>query len=572
MRKSINEGVSFNKIAEKVVAIIKGKGHSVILFTDDGMETSNPEDARRFYVKQPNYMITIDSENGLLRINKNSKVKLDEIEGILKQVRQLARNYMLNTELKVFGKTITPKDFAYQAKKYRKDRMNTIGEASLSRMHGSKKTSYQTLESTKIIVRHRKPVDEEMRGSRSRQIKEIFIEKAGERFRFPYNNLAGARAMARHIDEGGAIYDEVGQYIVESVGNLKKLIEFLSYSRRNKLINEESEDIIKIVRENISAYRRELQKLQGVKSYKSMCEQISNRQGSEIDEDGTDDLQSMFTVRKFDEKISETLPLIKRLITEKNAWRSRIEEASTNNFVVTSTEDLIEGDVIEFDSPIQKLGYKIRALAERVTEESELSQFVAKTAKKLSEGEQLSRFEKSVISNVLGNVTVAEEESIEHVDALEEICENIDRRLKALEYIQWDKIDEQKKGRIRKAEIVDIKPNYTDKDDWGYPQKYRGYTTVVDDTGEKHYFYIGAVNQIRDAEVGDKGTIEYQTGPNYGTFFWTKDEVNEEGEYPLADQEYTDLQYRQDRCPHCDTPYDTKFQICPRSTCPSHEE
>jgi len=431
MRKLLKEAVDFGAIAEKAVAIIKGKGHTVIMFTDDGMETSDPEVARRFYVKDPNYMITIDEESGVLRINKNSNVELSEIEGVLKQIRNLARNYMLKSQLQVFGKEIAPKDFAYQAKKLRDQKMSGLSEASLSRMSGSKKTSYQTLESTKIIVRHRKPVDEDIRGSRSRQIKAIFIEHAGERFRFPHNHLAGARAMARHIDEGGEMHDSVAKYIIESVANLKQLMEFVRYSRQNKLINEQSEDIIKIVRENIAAYKSELHRFQGAKSYGTMCEQIASREGSELEED-TAELQDMFTVRKFDEKIGESLPLIKRLVTEKNAWRSMIEESSAEAFIVTSTEGLIEAGLVEFDSPIQQLGYKIRALSERVLDETDLSKFVAKIGNKLIEGDELNTFEKSVARNVLENVEVAEEDDCEEdgfTDKLEEVSSEYEAKV-----------------------------------------------------------------------------------------------------------------------------------------------
>ncbi len=558
MRKFIKEGVDFGKVSEKVAAIIKGKGHVVVMFTDDGMETSDPEEARRFYVKDPNYMVTVDNEAAVIRINKNSNVELVEIEAVLKQIKNLARNYMLKSELKVFGKEIAPKDFAYQAKKLRDEKMNGINEASIeqdmwivyipanmyagkyyeigsypykvpvdvaptqedaieyvnnnqeqilaelensrvrygnrsiprigprrsggvkgnvffrdsyhvrgpikvsrlvkeedmnpineasfSRMHGHKKTSYQTLESTKLIVRHKKVVDEDVRGSRSRQIKAIFIENNGERFKFPHNNLAGARAMARHIDEGGEMRDAVGSYIIESVGNMIKLAEFMRYTQSNKLINEDSEDIVKIVRENIAAYRSELKRFQGATSYKSMCETVANREGSELEED-TADLKDMFTVRKFDEKIGETLPLIKRLVTEKNVWRSMIEEASTEAFVVTSTENLIEGDAIEFESPTQKMGYKIRTLSERVTEESDLSKFVHKIGNKMIEGKELSKFETSVMRNVLEHIVVVEEEVAEEdgfTDKLEEAMTDFERKMKLLEFdLDWDEEQEE---------------------------------------------------------------------------------------------------------------------------------
>jgi hypothetical protein len=41
---------------------------------------------------------------------------------------------------------------------------------------------------------------------------------------------------------------------------------------------------------------------------------------------------------------------------------------------------------------------------------------------------------------------------------------------------------------------------------------------------------------------------------------------------PLTDREIKDLQYQQDHCYSCDTPYEGKYQICPRPTCNSHQE
>ena len=90
--------------------------------------------------------------------------------------------------------------------------VNTVKE---SKMHGTSKTSYDKLDKTKMIVRHSKIVDEDVPGARSRNISAIFIENAqGERFRFPYNYLAGARAMMMHVAKGGNPYDAIGESIV----------------------------------------------------------------------------------------------------------------------------------------------------------------------------------------------------------------------------------------------------------------------------------------------------------------------------------------------------------------------
>jgi hypothetical protein len=414
--------INYERVAEKIFSTIKGHGHDLVMFTDEGMETSDAQEARRFFVKQPNYMVTLDGEARHIKINKNSNVSLEDMESIMKQLKNLATANMLKTEIRVFGKEITPKDFAYQTKNMKGPAMENIQEASFSRMHGFKKTSYQTLESTKIIVRHRRPIDEEVRGSRARNIQAIFIEHAGERFRFPHNNLAGARAMARHINEGGNIQDSVGQYIVESIANYNKLMEFVRYARTNKLINETSEDIIKTVRESVGVIRREIGQLQGAKTYGTMSETIQTRDPNVIEEDDTADLQDMFTVRKFDEKIGDILPIVKKLMDNKQVWRNALVEASEKEIAISEKTELSETEVFEFDSPVQRMGYQVKDIASRMIGESDLQKFVGKVAGKLIEGEQISAFEKKVVGNVLGNAVIREEEEI--CEGCGELCES----------------------------------------------------------------------------------------------------------------------------------------------------
>ena len=434
--------INYDKVAEKIFAIIKGFGYDLSMFTIDGMDTSIPSDGRRFYVKKPNFMVTLDEETDEIKINKNSRVTLEEIESVMKQLKNLAKQNLLNTQVKVFGKEITPKDFAYQAKKFKDAAMENItNEASLSRMSGSKKTSYQTLESVKVIVRHRKPVAEDKRGARSRQIQAIFLEQGGERVRFPHNNLIGARAMARHMYEGGNFEDALGSYIVESVGSILKLNEFVRYARTNKLINETNEDVVKTVKENIATLRRELHGLTGAKTYARISEKIATREVDVLEEDDVTDLQDMFTVKKFDEKIGGTLPLIRRLMNEKQAWRNALIEASTQTILMHEKEELAEEDVMEFDNPVQQVGYKIQRVAKRMVETGDLQKFVGKVAGKLIEGQAINEFEKTVVRNVLENATIEEAKVCEECGELtcecntfESVMEGYALKIKMIEH------------------------------------------------------------------------------------------------------------------------------------------
>ena len=62
--------INYERVAEKLFSIVKGHGHTLVMFTDQGMETSDAAEARRFFVSKPNYMITLDPENRNVKFNK----------------------------------------------------------------------------------------------------------------------------------------------------------------------------------------------------------------------------------------------------------------------------------------------------------------------------------------------------------------------------------------------------------------------------------------------------------------------------------------------------------------------
>ena len=63
--------INYENVAEKIFAIIKGHGFNLSMFTQDGMDTSEPSEGRRFYVKEPNFMITLDEDNNEIKIGKS---------------------------------------------------------------------------------------------------------------------------------------------------------------------------------------------------------------------------------------------------------------------------------------------------------------------------------------------------------------------------------------------------------------------------------------------------------------------------------------------------------------------
>ena len=190
-------------LGNNIFDFLKGKGVPISISDANDEDTLDPEEGVRFYSNDPNIMVTIDKENNELKLSKSKHVEDDRMDSIHKGVQKLAQNHMFSFDYKIFGKSIKPKHSSYKAKVNKmKQEQEAVTEASLGKMYGSAKTSYQPLEAVKIVVRHGKPVNEEIRGARSRQISKLFIQRGDERFALPHKSIAGARAMARHVRNG----------------------------------------------------------------------------------------------------------------------------------------------------------------------------------------------------------------------------------------------------------------------------------------------------------------------------------------------------------------------------------
>lgn len=524
-------------LAEKIFSLLKGNGLKIKIFDVDGNEVTDPSMGRRFFINDPNIMVTLDEESGEIEMSRGSNVDGEQIDKLQQNMRRIADLDQMNFSTKVFGKSIQPRDYAYQAKKQKDTPMmenntlkphnhqllgrilhkvrffggapaytiaddlgvplsdvqpilnklvsdgklaaenNAHGEVeysaavdeaimevsteklakyktaagadarkadaegdykrgdkrfsgivkatkkqfandakpkqtesvleSFSRMFGSAKTSQQTLENVRILVRHKVPVSEEVRGSRSRHIGAIFLECNGERMRFKENYLPGARAMAQHLAHGGTMTDKVGSYISESTSQLLKLQSFNRYVTTNKLINEDSSGIVETVKENIQTLRTELKKLTGSKTYETIKARLETFEREALAEDDTSGLKELFTIRRFDEKFEEVLPIVKQLVQEKDTYHKRIEEAASN-VVVLRREALSAAPIFEFASDNARLGFKINELSLRIYENEELAGFVNKIGTKLCKEGVVNDFERAVLTQVLENMKVVD--------------------------------------------------------------------------------------------------------------------------------------------------------------------
>ena len=99
------------------------------------------------------------------------------------------------------------------------------------------------------------------------------------------NNLSAARAMARHLHNGGETFDEIGESITEMSREFKKLKEFIQYVRKAKLVNEANEEFVTMAMENINDIKINLKRLSGVKTYANAVESVKNYNNVELLQD-----------------------------------------------------------------------------------------------------------------------------------------------------------------------------------------------------------------------------------------------------------------------------------------------
>ena len=332
--------------------ILKGSGATVQMYTDEGESTVDPDQARRFYLPKVGSMINLDETESKreIRVSVNQNADLNEFKDTLFQLKQLANRSIIEYTLKNFTKEIKPKDQDYQAQKVRDMKI----DEGISPAYGTSKSSYQKLESARLIIKHTKPVNEESRGSRSRNINAIYIENAeGERYKMPTNNLAGGRAMLRHVKEGGTPHDEFGQYIQEQTLELKKLKEFANYSKRNGLVNEDTAEIVEAVSQRIASIRETINKLKGCKCYNETKEKFEARE-VKINETDRTKLRNQFTVRTFDESLDDALPYVNALVKEMKA----IKEADA---FATETLDSLVDAINKMDSVRLRKGVDVKS-------------------------------------------------------------------------------------------------------------------------------------------------------------------------------------------------------------------
>lgn len=260
--------IDFGDFCSEIFQILRAYGRDLVLYDEAGNRVYEPTEARRFYMLGENILLSIqeDGDNSSLKLYLSNSVNLDQANGFISMLRNLTTKSNLLFHVKKFDKEIKPQDFATRASVNEQENLNMN---LMEGLYGTSKSSYLKLESARMIVRHSAKVNENMIGSRGRNIQAIFVENVlGERFLFPVNMLSGGRAMTQHVNQGGSFADEVGQQIIRMAQDFRNLARVQQHGKTDAVAQPEVyASVQESILEGMKAIKRSFGRVYEAKSY-----------------------------------------------------------------------------------------------------------------------------------------------------------------------------------------------------------------------------------------------------------------------------------------------------------------
>ena len=346
--------MNLNVIAKDLFNKIRGQFPQVTLGDSGGQATTEPTEARFFdfdFKESGNTLgkvsISISEEDGLVVMHSKDFVEQSDEPlkhgwyNFLKELRSFAKARVLGFDTRDITKSNLEKrdyDFLGQGKE-----VETVSESNL---YGTTKTSFQTVGEARLVIKHSAPVNPTVAGGRTHRIESLFIESnAGERFKYPVKHLNGARAMARHVSEGGNPFDDFGKHISEMSAELNQLRKFKTYMNRSNVMAEGLKQYQSVVDERIEEIKTSCLKLQKQNNYKETFESYSKSELAEVPEDVKKSWIDELTIKTFNEELQDVFPYIYKLVSERTA----IEELGPTSFEAHGYQGGVEPRTLKYD-------------------------------------------------------------------------------------------------------------------------------------------------------------------------------------------------------------------------------
>ena len=267
--------------------------------------------------------ITLDASDGIIvqvsgdLVNDGDGSTHRGAYRFLRSFRQFAKDRLLNFDIQNIGKSnLDKRDYQFQAKR-KEEPVMPQQPVMENKMYGNAKISYQDLGEARLVVKHNAPINLDLPAGRTMHIESIYIENAvGERFKYPFKHLNGARALAEHIKHGGNPYDPIGKHITGLSEELASLRKFKGFVSRQEQISEAMGSVTDRVIERIQEIKETINKLQRSAYYETFAESFEAQEEQVIPEEIQNDLINRLTVRTFNEELKSVFPYIAKFVKE----------------------------------------------------------------------------------------------------------------------------------------------------------------------------------------------------------------------------------------------------------------
>ena len=312
-------------IADELFNKIRGRFPSVTIGDAEGNVTNEPKLARYFDFNFVNegrpvgkVSVSLDDKNVAVVYGEDLVANETELTrsswyDFLKELRMFARKRTLAFDTRDITKSnLNTRDYKFLAN-------NRGGDENMneSKMYGTSKVSYQDFDGARLMIKHTEGIDQEAAGGRSKKVGTLYIESSeGERFKYPYKHVTGARAMARHVAEGGNAYDDFGKHIVSMSEEMNKLRKFKTYMGRSAVMAESLAEYVDVVKERIATVKKTLESLQRPSYYKETFEAFAPAVMEDVPTDVAENWIDQLTIRQFNEELSDVFPYIYKLVSE----------------------------------------------------------------------------------------------------------------------------------------------------------------------------------------------------------------------------------------------------------------
>ena len=310
-------------IAEELFSKIRGRFPGVTIGDKEGNVTQEPKQARffEFPFKEADadvgkVSISLSEEDGVVVMHNKDVAENNVSKSIwydfLKELRTFSKKRLLNfTTRDITKSNLEKRDYKYLAQRSGDSNMTE------SKLYGTSKISYQDVGEARLVIKHNESIDQTSPTGRNRSIGRIYVESPqGERFLYPYKHLSGARAMARHVAEGGNAYDDFGKHITSLSEELAKLRKFKNYMGRSSVMAESLSEYMDVVKERVASVKKTIESLQKPKFYAEAFEAFAPVVLEDVPADVAENWIDQLTIRQFNEELSDIFPYIYKLVSE----------------------------------------------------------------------------------------------------------------------------------------------------------------------------------------------------------------------------------------------------------------